>query len=114
MTSASRIAAVVLLLGIAFVTLCPIDLRPHAGNPDLERAVAYFVFGAAVALGFPKRLLYDVLFVCVVAGVLEALQLIDPGRDGRLSDALVKAAAGVIGILVAKAVTLALHRAARA
>ncbi|WP_315923322.1 VanZ family protein [Mesorhizobium sp. SP-1A] len=100
MILASRLTAILLLLFIAFATLSPIDLRPHIGNANLERAAAYFVFGFALAVGFPGRFSRSALFVVAVAFSLEALQLIDPSRHGRLHDAVIKAAAGLIGVAV--------------
>ncbi|HET7413748.1 MAG TPA: VanZ family protein [Pararhizobium sp.] len=100
MTIISRIASIALLIGIAVVTLCPINFRPETGHADLERAAAYLLFGIALGIGFPRRLQYSMAFVIGVAVVLEALQLIDPGRHGRLDDMLVKAVAGIIGILL--------------
>jgi len=40
-----------------------------------------------------------VIFVVATAGILELLQIIDPSRHARLIDALVKAFAGVAGIV---------------
>jgi VanZ family protein len=101
MTTISRIASIVPLIGIAFVTLCPIDFRPETGHPALERAGAYLLFGLALGAGFPRQLWYSVIFVVGVAVGLEALQLVDPGRHARFDDMLVKAIGGVVGILAA-------------
>ena len=112
MTSISRLAALVLLAVITFATLSPIQLRPHLGDANVERALAYVLFGLAVACGFPSRVMHTVLFVCAVAGVLEFLQVFDPGRHARLADALVKAAAGVAGILLGRIIIAVATRAA--
>ncbi|AZO12522.1 MULTISPECIES: VanZ family protein [unclassified Mesorhizobium] len=113
MTSISRFVALMLLVAITFATLSPIQMRPHLGDANVERGLAYVLLGIALAFGFPARLLQTLLFVCAVAGVLEFLQAFDPGRHARLTDALLKAAAGVIGIAVAR-VILAIARAPRA
>ncbi|MDX8512565.1 VanZ family protein [Mesorhizobium captivum] len=113
MTSISRLAAFVLLAAIAFATLSPIQMRPHLGDANLERALAYALFGLALAFGFRARLVQAMLFVCTVAGGLELLQAIDPGRHARLQDALVKAAAGLMGIAVGRIVLAIAGRAAR-
>jgi VanZ family protein len=102
MTKLSRIVALVLLAIIIFATLSPIQLRPHIFEANIERGLAYVSLGFAVALGFPNRLYEAVIFVVVTAGVLELLQVIDPGRHARLIDALVKAFAGLAGIVVAQ------------
>ncbi len=112
MISISRLAALVLLAIITFATLSPIQLRPHLGDANMERALAYVLFGLALAVGFPSRVTQAVLFVCAVAGLLEFLQLFDPGRHARVADALVKAAAGVAGIVLGRIVIALASRAA--
>ena len=113
MTSISRLAALILFAAITFATLSPIDMRPHLGDANMERALAYVLFGLALALGFPARLTQTMLFVCVAAGVLELLQVIDPGRHARLQDAVLKAAAGLIGIAIGRIVFALARRPAR-
>lgn len=100
MTKLSRIAALVLLAIIIFSTLSPIQMRPHIAEANVERALAYVLLGFVLALGFPNRLYQAAIFVIVTAGVLELLQIIDPGRHARFADALVKASAGIVGIFV--------------
>ena len=112
MTSISRLAALALLALITFATLSPIQLRPHLGDANVERALAYVLLGVALALGFPSRVMQTVLFVCAVAGVLEFLQLFDPGRHARVVDGLLKAAAGIVGIVVGRFVIALASRAA--
>lgn len=112
MTSISRLAALVLLAFIIFATLSPIELRPHLSDANMERALAYILLGLALALGFPSRVTQTVLFICAVAGVLEVLQLFDPGRHARVADGLLKAAAGVVGIVLARFVITLVSRAA--
>lgn len=100
MTKLSRITALALLAIIIFATLSPIQMRPHMAEANVERALAYVLLGFALALGFPNRLYQALIFVVVTAGMLELLQVIDPGRHAHLADALVKASAGAIGIVV--------------
>ena len=95
-----RIAALVLLIIIIFATLSPIQMRPHIAQANIERALAYVLLGFALALSFPNRVYQTLIFVLATAGILELLQIIDPGRHAHLADALVKASAGIIGILV--------------
>ncbi|MFD9900095.1 VanZ family protein [Mesorhizobium sp. UC22_110] len=93
-----RLASIFLLALIVFATLSPIGLRPHLGDANLERALAYMLLGSALALSFPRHTLRIAVFVVSIATVLELLQLIDPGRHGRIEDMVIKAAAGLIGI----------------
>jgi hypothetical protein len=100
MTRLFRVAAIVLFAIITFATLSPIQMRPHLGDANMERALAYVLFGLALGLGFSNRLLQTVIFVIGVAAGLELLQAIDPGRDARIADASIKALAGIIGVVV--------------
>ena len=94
----SRLASIFLLALIVFATLSPIGLRPQIGDPNLERAAAYLLLGAALALGFPRHGFRVAFLVVAIAVGLELLQLIDPGRHGRIQDAAIKAIAGLVGI----------------
>ena len=84
---------------IVFATLCPMPLRPRLfENPDLERFAAFAALGLAAKLAVPRRHVWTILGLGVVAAVLEAGQRLVPGRDAHLWDAEVKmlgAAAGV-------------------
>ena len=95
-----RIAALVLLIIIIFATLSPIQMRPHIAQANIERALAYVLLGFALALSFPNRVYQTLILVVATAGILELLQIIDPGRHAHLADALVKASAGIIGVVV--------------
>lgn len=98
MVRLSRLASILLLVFIAFATLSPIGLRPHLGDSNVERAAAYLLLGIAFALSFPRHATRAAFFVVGVAAMLEALQLIDPGRHGRFEDMAIKAVAGLIGV----------------
>jgi glycopeptide antibiotics resistance protein len=96
-----RLLAWALLLGIVFVTLSPIGLRPETGaSPRLERFAAFFILSAAFTLAYPHRLVRVLLLVAAAAIGLELLQLIVPTRDARLSDMLVKLLGGGVGATV--------------
>jgi hypothetical protein len=93
-----RLLAWALLLGIVFVTLSPLGLRPETGvSPRLERFVAFFILSAAFTLAYPRHLVRVLLLVAIAAIGLELLQLIVPSRDARLSDMLVKLFGGAAG-----------------
>ena len=86
-----RWAAWLLLAALAFVTLSPIGLRPETAAPaSLERFAAFAALGGTFCLGYPKHRVSVLLFMVAVAGVLEALQHLVPGRHGRIADGAVK------------------------
>lgn len=96
-----RVLPWLLLAAIAFVTLSPIGLRPVTdAPPNVERAAAFAVLGAAFALGYPNRLGRVMVLVCAAAVGLEALQYVAAGRHARIGDAVVKLAGGLVGVLV--------------
>ena len=82
---------------IAFVTFCPIGMRPHLASPDAERFAAFFVLGGLIALAAGRRWVSATVAVVALAFAFEAGQLIIPGRDAMASDAIVKALGGVCG-----------------
>ncbi len=88
---------VLVVASISFATLCPISLRPHLASANQERFGAYFVLGVLIALAAGRRWLAATTIVLVLAFGLEAAQLLVPGRDAVVSDALVKALGGVLG-----------------
>jgi hypothetical protein len=96
-----RITAWLILLTIAVATLGPIGMRPTTGEPpQLERLLAYALMGAAFALAYPRQILAVGIGMVALAGALELLQLVDPGRHGQVADFVAKAAGGLIGMSV--------------
>jgi hypothetical protein len=90
-------AGCALVTGIAFATLCPQSMRPHLGNGQIERFGAFFVTAAAFASAFPRR---PVLVATALVGVaigLELSQLLVPGRDAGVPDAIEKSCGAVVG-----------------
>ncbi|MDB5560828.1 MAG: hypothetical protein JWN11_246 [Hyphomicrobiales bacterium] len=99
LTNFWRVVAWVLLIAIAIATLGPIGFRPATGEPpQLERLFAYVLLGGAFALAYPRQFLVISIGIVAVAGALEALQLVDPGRHGQLPDFIAKAVGGLIGV----------------
>jgi hypothetical protein len=90
--------AILALAAIAFVTLCPIGLRPHFANADQERFAGFLVLGALLARAAGRRGLAATAAVLLLAFGLELAQGLAPGRHAALSDALVKALGGVLGV----------------
>jgi hypothetical protein len=107
MTFASTLRRSAFVLGwlalaiIVFSTLSPLHLRPRTGHPDLERFAAFLLAGGCFAWADPPRWRGVLLAVIVVAAGLEAAQLLVPGRDAHVHDAMVKAAGGAVGVLLA-------------
>lgn len=98
---ALRVLAWLLLAGLIFVTLSPINLRPISPLPtQLERAIALAIVGFVFALAYPNRLIVVAALVLGATVLLELLQLMAPSRHGRLIDVAVKligAGAGLAG-----------------
>jgi hypothetical protein len=102
------LAAGACLAFIAYATLCSITNRPvflRLNEPYpismLERFAAYAVLGLLMRFAMSIRL--SLMLVIGIAFALELLQYLVPGRDPQFDDALVKAAGGVAGILLAQA-----------
>jgi len=94
--------AALALAAIAFVTLCPIGLRPHFANADQERFAGFLVLGVLLARAAGRRGLAATAAVLLLAFGLEFAQSLAPGRHAALSDALVKALGGVVGVAAAQ------------
>jgi hypothetical protein len=60
--------------------------------------VAFVVVGALFAAAYPRHIVLASLVVIGAAILLEAFQLLEPSRHGRLFDASVKIAGGLIGL----------------
>jgi hypothetical protein len=91
--------AALALAVIVFATLCPMQWRPRLfANPDLERFAAFAALGFAAKLALPRKHLWTILGLGLVAAGLEAAQHLAPGRDAHLRDAVVKAIGAVTGV----------------
>ena len=101
MSRALRVLAWLLLAGLIFVTLAPLDLRPVSPIPtQLERAIALAIVGFVFALAYPRSILLVAAIVLGATIVLELLQLLQPSRHGRFVDMAVKLTGGAAGIFV--------------
>jgi hypothetical protein len=104
-------AAWIALALIVFVTLSPLETRPViTENPNIERFAAFALVGLLFGLAYPRRLAVDASFIVIVAGVLEALQLMTRDRHGHIADAFVKAAGGGCGVAMALVVLVVAER----
>ncbi len=99
-----RVLAVAATALVVFVTLSPIGLRPETGlSPNKERLLAFLVVGALLALALPRRPIAVALLLVLGAALLEAGQLLAPGRHAALSDFEVKALGAILGVVLASA-----------
>ena len=90
-------AGCAIVAGIAFATLCPQFMRPHLCNVQIERFGAFFLTAAAFASAFPRRPLLVATVLVGVAIGLELSQLLVPGRDAGVPDAIEKSCGAVVG-----------------
>jgi hypothetical protein len=90
-----------LIGGIVFATLGPQHLRPHLGDPQMERFGAFFLAAAVSVLAYPRRPITIAVLAVLVAIGLELGQLFVPGRDAAAPDAIAKALGGVCGATLA-------------
>jgi len=101
-----RVTAWLLFVAIVFVTLSPIGLRPVTGEPpNLERAVAFAVFGAVFAIAYPRRLPLVIGLVVAAAIGLELLQMLAATRHARMPDMGFKLLGGGIGVAIGAMLT---------
>lgn len=97
--TALRVLAWLLLAGLIFVTLSPVNLRPVSPLPtQLERAIALALVGVVFALAYPRRLILVAVIVLGATMLLELLQLMSPSRHGRLIDVAVKLTGALTGL----------------
>lgn len=104
------LAAWIGLVGVAFSTLSPIELRPHVGGANYERLIAFALIGGLFGMAYPRHLLRVMIIVVGVAIGLEILQMIIPGRHARMFDAVVKSCGGIAGVFAAAIANRLLRR----
>lgn len=98
-TTLLRLLAWGLLAALVLVTLSPIGLRPVSMLPvQAERALALAIVGLFFALAYPRHIWLVSAIVLGSTAILELLQMLAPGRDGRLLDLAVKLAGGACGL----------------
>ncbi|MBN4097290.1 MULTISPECIES: hypothetical protein [unclassified Methylobacterium] len=107
-----RVAAWILVVLIAAITLVPIGLRPVVtANPSYERVAAYALAGLLMTVAYPRHWLWILAGSVVLAGGLEAGQTLTATRHGRFDDFLIKAAAGLVGALAGRPLAILADRA---
>ena len=96
----ARLLSWTMLLAVAFVTLAPIEFRPETGlPPQAERFGAFLLVAISLRIAYPRHRLLGICALVIVAGMLEALQDLVPGRHGRLHDFEAKAVGVLVGAI---------------
>src|SRR5262249_20449465 len=91
-----------LLVAVAAFTLVPPAWRPVSQLPhSVEHIAVFFLLGIAFARAYPGRPYMFAGAAVAVAGILETLQLVVPGRHATLKDFALNAAALCAGIAIA-------------
>jgi VanZ family protein len=98
----ARVTAWILAATIVVLSIVPPALRPETGAPhSLEHFVIYCLTCAAFARGYNLRRDLLAVLLVIFAGAIEVAQLFVPGRHARLSDFIVDALAGLVGLALA-------------
>jgi hypothetical protein len=101
MLQVMRIAAWLLLLAIAILSLVPPWLRPETGAPhNFEHFAIFAATGFAFGLAYERRHGLVASGLIIFTGAIEVAQLFVPGRHTRLSDFIVDLVALCIGLVV--------------
>jgi VanZ family protein len=89
-----------------FASLVPGEVRPHTGAPTIsEHIAAYLGAGVFLSIGYggttrSNFLLWSLLLL--LAGTLETLQMLVPGRNPRVLDFLASGAGASLGVPVGR------------
>ena len=111
MTLVLRLIAWGLAAAVTFATLGPARLRPHADlGQNGEHALAFVLVGLAFGLAYRRNRLLTALVAVAMAGAIEVLQFLAPGRHARLSDFVVDATAACTGLAIAAAMDWFINR----
>ena len=87
---------------ILVLSVVPPSLRPVTGvRHSLEHFAIFALCGFCFGLGYSIRLSTQAIGLATFATVVEALQLLVPGRHARLIDLVVDSLASVAGVLIA-------------
>jgi hypothetical protein len=94
-----RFAAWLGLLAVTIVTIAPIGMRPQLGlGPEADRVAAFFVLGLLFSIGYDRNWPLTFGIVAAASFGIEALQILSPTRHPAFDDAVIKAAAGTLGV----------------
>ena len=94
-------AGILVLLATVYASWSPPGLRPVTNfSVGWEHIAAFGLIGASWGFAFPRRALQVVLVIVVIALILEAGQMVVPGRHARLIDVATKIAGGGAGVIL--------------
>lgn len=78
-------------------------VRPHLfPYPSIDRVCAFATVGVLFGMAFPRQIGFVLIFVIFLALGSEALQVLRPGRDPRILDAIAKVLGCVLGVILAR------------
>jgi hypothetical protein len=100
----SRALAWALAAAIVILSVIPPSLRPETGAPhNLEHFTIFALCGLAFGFGYRGIIVLEAVGLTALAGAVELLQLVTPGRHARLADFAIDAIAGCVGMLIGRA-----------
>src|SRR5579872_5979380 len=98
----ARIVGWSLVIVIVALSIVPPNLRPGTRVPHtLEHFLIYSAAGLAFGFGYPRRYGLLTILLPMFAALIELAQLFVPGRHARLSDLVIDALAGIVGLSIA-------------
>lgn len=103
------VAAVVILVVIAALTLGPVRWRPHIIGANVDRFVGFLILGSFLTLAQPRRFFMVCAVIIAGAVFLEYLQSFMQGRHGVLHDFEFKVVGGLLGAGIARTFTGAIR-----
>ena len=94
-----QVAAWLLAIAIVVLSLVPPSHRPITdASHNVEHFAIFWATGLAFGSGYPGRPFVLAIALMISCGVIEVAQRWIPGRHARVSDFIVDAAAGLIGL----------------
>jgi VanZ family protein len=97
-----QVIAWVCIVAIVALSLVSPSLRPVTRLPhNLEHLAIFILTGFALGLGYPGRLVRNMMLLVIFAAAIELAQFVMPGRHPRLIDFVVDAASACAGVLLA-------------
>ena len=114
MTNLFRIAALLAIVGVIYLTLGPVSVRSLSPFPPLwDRSIAFLIIGILLTLSFPRHRILVLLTLVVLVVGLELAQHLRPDRHGQAGDAVVKLLGAVAGLAMAGLSGVWSHRVSR-